>query len=231
MKKLIPFIIVISLVISCGKTHKGNMTVKGNIDGLKKGTVYLQKYVDTLLVAVDSIQLSGDPNFILADNVESPEIYFLTINEVPGENIPFFGEKGEIIITTKLSKLEYSSKITGSKNQDLLEEYESMASKFQDKQLDFIKEKFEAQRDSDSDLVLEIETAENNLVKRKYLYTANFALVHPNQEVSPYLALTELYYANVKLLDTVNNSLTKKVKASKYGVQLDKFIKNIKDNK
>lgn len=228
MKKLLPLFIVLSLVISCGKSHEGSMLVKGNIDGLKKGTIYLQKYVDTLLVSVDSIQLNGESDFILADNVLSAEIYYLAINEVPEKSISFFGEKGEITITSKLPKLEYSAKITGSKNQDLLDEYNEMSSKFTGKQLDNIKAKFEAQKDSNEELLAEVEKSENNLVKRKYLYTANFAMTHPDAEVSPYLAITELYYANVKLLDTVNNSLSKRVKATKYGEQLDEFIKNIK---
>lgn len=229
MKKLIPYIIVISLVISCGKSHQGTMLVNGNIDGLKKGTVYLQKYVDTLLVAVDSVQLNGVSNFTLADDIESPEIYYLAINEIPDESILFFGEKGEITITSKLSRFQYSAEIKGSSNQELLEEFQDMAVQFKNKQLDYIKEKFLAQKENDSELVLETEKAENNLLKRKYLYTTNFALLHKDKEVAPYLALTELYYANVKLLDTVNNSLTKPVKASKYGLQLDDFIKNIKE--
>lgn len=228
MKKLLPLFIVLSLVISCGKSHKGTMLVKGNIDGLKKGTIYLQKYVDTLLVSVDSIQLNGESNFTLADDVLSPEIYYLAINEVPDENISFFGEKGEITITSKLPKLEYSAKITGSKNQKLLEEYNEMASKFNNKQLDYIKEKFDAQLIEDQEQLMKTEANEKSLLKRKYLYTANFALMHKDAVVSPYLALTELYYANVKLLDTVNNSLSKNVKASKYGVQLDEFIGKIK---
>lgn len=228
MKKIISVLIIVLVVISCGKSHEGSMLVKGNIDGLKKGTVYLQKYIDTLLVAVDSIQLNGESNFILADDVESPEIYFIAINEVPDENISFFGEKGEITITSKLPRLQYSAKITGSTNQDLLEEYNEMASKFNGKQLDFIKDKFEAQKNKNEEQLIEVEKNENNLLKRKYLYTANFAMTHPNAEVSPYLAITELYYANVKLLDTVHNSLSKQVKASKYGEQLTEFIKNIK---
>ena len=228
MKKLLPLFIILSLVISCGKSHQGTMLVKGNIDGLKKGTIYLQKYVDTLLVSVDSIQLDGESSFILADDILSSEIYFLTINEVPDESIFFFGEKGEITITSKLPKLEYSAKITGSKNQDLLEEYNEMASKFSNKQLDYIKDKFEAQKIEDQELLAKTEANEKNLLKRKYLYTANFALMNKDSEVSPYLALTELYYANIKLLDTVNNSLSKRVKATKYGIQLNEFIDKIK---
>jgi len=229
MKKLLPYIIVISLVISCGKSHQGTMLVKGNIDGLKKGTVYLQKFVDTLLTPVDSIQLNGESNFILADDIISPEMYYITINEVPNESLQFFGEKGEISINTRLEKFTYSAKITGSENQLLYKEYGDMIKKFNNQQLDFIKDKFIAQKDNDSEMALEMEKNEENLLKRKYLYTTNFALLHKDKEVAPYLALTELYYANIKLLDTVNNSLTKQVKLSKYGKKLDEFIKNIKE--
>ena len=230
MKKILPYIIIISLVISCGKSHEGTMIINGNIDGLKKGTIYLQKHVDSLIVAVDSIQLNGVSNFVLADEIESPEIYYLSLNEMPDEVIPFFGEKGEITISTKLPKFEYSAKITGSKNQDLLDEYREMIQKFNGQQLDYIKEKIEATQANDPELIVEIENNEDKLQKRKYLYTANFAIVHSDQEVAPYLALTELFYANVKLLDTVNNSLSKPVKASKYGIELNNFIKNIKEN-
>ena len=41
MKK-IPFLIFAFLVIACGKKEK-YLTVKANIEGLKKGTVYLKK--------------------------------------------------------------------------------------------------------------------------------------------------------------------------------------------
>ena len=52
---------------------------------------------------------------------------------------------------------------------------------------------------------------------------------HKDSEVSPYLALTQIYDANVKWLDTINNSLTPKVKASKYGKELQRFIDDIKN--
>ena len=47
--------------------------------------------------------------------------------------------------------------------------------------------------------------------------------------MAPLIALTELNYANLKLLDTVNNSLSKKIKKSKYGIELEKFIQRIKN--
>jgi hypothetical protein len=228
MKKLIGSLLIISLLISCNNKKNGNMVVHGTIDGLKKGTVYLQKLKDTVLVSVDSVSLNGINTFTLTDNVKSPEIYNLTLSEKPEEKISFFGEKGEITITTKLSKFVVGAKIKGSKNQDLLEEHKAMLKKFNDKQLDLIKEKFDAQKNNDSELLAKTEKEEQSLIKRKYLYATNFAIQHGKFEVAPYIALTDLYYANIKLLDTVNNSLSKKIKKSKYGLELSKFIKNIK---
>lgn len=230
MKKLIGSLLIISVLVSCNSKKNGNMIVHGTIDGLKKGTVYLEKLKDTTLIAVDSVSLNGTNTFTLTDNVESPEVYNLTLSEKPDETISFFGEKGEITINTKLSKFSIGAKIKGSKNQELLEEHKTMLKKFNDKQLDLLKEKFDAKKNNDSELLAKIEKEENNLVKRKYLYTTNFAIQHGKFEVAPYIALTDLYYANVKLLDTVNNSLSKKVKKSKYGLELKKFIKNIKKN-
>jgi len=228
MKKIIGFILIVTLLISCNKSKNGNMVVKGTIDGLKKGTVYLQKIKDTVLVSVDSVQLNGELTFLLQDDVESPEIYFLTLDKQVGERISFFGEKGEILITSKLSKFSTSAKIKGSVNQGLLDEHNTMAQQFNGKKLDMVVEKFEAQKIKDTALLSKIAKDEKSLIRRKYLYTTNFAVLNAAHEVAPYLALTELYNANIKLLDTINNSLSQKVKTSKYGLELDKFIKDIK---
>lgn len=228
MKKIISYIVLITLLISCGKTKNGSLIVKGNIDGLKKGTLYLQKFKDTLLVSVDSIYLNGESNFILTDEIINPEIYYVSLND--NEKISFFGEKGEITITTKLSKFVTSAKITGSKNQQLLEDHEAIARKYSGKQLDLLKEKFEAQKNNDTTLLSKLKKEEDNLIKRKYYYSTNFAVTNAKFEVAPYIALTELYYANIRLLDTINNSLSKKVKASKYGLKLEDFVKSIKEN-
>ena len=228
MKKIIGFVVIVTLLISCNKSKTGNMVVKGTINGLKKGTVYLQKIKDTLVVSVDSVQLNGELTFSLHDDVESPEIYFLTLDKKAGERISFFGEKGEIIITSKLSKFSTSAKIIGSVNQGLLDEHNTMVQQFNGKKLDMVVEKFEAQKINDTALVSKIDKEEKSLIRRKYLYTTNFAVLNAANEVAPYLALTDLYNANIKLLDTINNSLSQKVKTSKYGLKLDKYIKDIK---
>ncbi len=230
MKQVFFFIAIIIFLISCEKNHKGNMIVQGNIKGLKKGTLYLKKLSDTLFVSVDSIQLDGESNFILSDEVKSPEMYYLTLKENPNEIISFFGEKGKFSINTKLSKFEISAKITGLKNQKLLEEYNSMMSRFKISQLDIVKDRLEVQIGKSDKTLEEIDNDEKNLLKRKYLYIINFALTNTDSEIAPYLTLNELYNANIIYLDSINNSLSKKVKKSKYAIQLNDFILEIKEN-
>jgi len=64
----------------------------------------------------------------------------------------------------------------------------------------------------------------DNLIKRKYLFAINFALTNKDKEIAPYIALSEVYDANIKYLDTINNALTPKVAKSKYGKMLSEYI-------
>lgn len=230
MKNIFKYIVVALLIVSCGKNKTGNMTVKGTVKGLKKGTVYLQKMKDTTIISVDSVFVEGENTFTLTDHVESPEMYYLQLGHSEDKIIPFFGEKGEITISTKLDKFEFAAEISGSENQKLLDEHREMMIQFNNKQLDFIKAKYEAQIEKNDSLVNAIEKDEESLLRRKIYYTVNYAVNHKDNEIAPYLALAELNYANVKLLDTINNSLTKKIKASKYGTALNEFIAKIKKN-
>ncbi len=228
MKKIIKVVFIGLMVFSCSDKKENTMFVQGEVKNLKKGTLYLQKMKDTLAVTVDSIALDGVNTFTLSDEVESPELYFLSLDKSPSKQITFFGEKGTITINTKLDKFRFGATINGLTNQQLLDEYNEMKRKFNDKRLDLIKADFEVKGSQDSIKIDSVRNLINGLIKRRYYYTTNFAVNHSDNEVAPYLALTELFDANIALLDTINNTLTPKVKASKYGKALEKFIAGIK---
>lgn len=80
MNKIITVVIAALLILACSSKKNGNMIVKGNIKGLKKGTLYLQKMNDTAIVSIDSMNVYGDGNFTLTDNVDSPVMYYLTFD-------------------------------------------------------------------------------------------------------------------------------------------------------
>jgi len=228
MKK-IAFIFLLTILFSCNKTTP-DLTVKVTINGLKKGTVYLIKAEDSLIVTVDSLVINGEDPIELHSNLESPEMFFLQLNKNTSqdENISFFADKGITEINTSVKNFAYDAKIKGSKQQKVLEDYLLLMSRINDRRLDLIKDEFEAKRDNDSLQIEAIRDAYKSLLKTKYLQTVNFAILNKDSEAAPYIALTEISNARIKWLDTINNVLTPKVKASKYGQELELFISNRK---
>ncbi|WMI65885.1 DUF4369 domain-containing protein [Aestuariibaculum sp. YM273] len=228
MKK-IAFLILALSIISCGK-EQHDLTVKTNIKGLKKGTVYLKKIQDTALVTVDSVVVNGNSELELHSTIESPEMFFLYLNKNTAENerISFFADKGITEINTTVKNFAVDAKIKGSEQQKVLESYNDMISRLNYQNLDLIKASFEAKKENDQEKIDSLDKMSQNLIKRRYLFTVNFALNNKNSEVAPYLALSEIYNAKINLLDTINNSLSENVKMSKYGKELQSFIDKIK---
>jgi hypothetical protein len=232
MKKILLIGFVSLLIASCSTSKKeGNMIINGQITGLKKGTLYLQKMKDTLLVTVDSVALLGTDVFRLSDDVTSPELYYLTFSgNTANKYLLFFGEAGNITINDDITKFGIDPKITGSKNQELLDGYNSIAKRYNDQNLDLIKQGFVAQQLKNKDSIDLVDKKANSLLRRRILFATNYAVSNADYEVAPYIALTALSNANIKLLDTVNNSLSESVKNSIYGKKLANFIATIKKN-
>ncbi len=224
--------IIASLAIAltnCSSPKKGNVTIIGNIKGLKKGTVYLQKIQDTLLINLDSVKIDGNSEFILKAEVKEPEVHYLYLDKKDGaqynDRIDFFAEPGEITITTTLNHFEKDIKvISQGKNQKKYEEYKKMKLRFDERNLRLIKENFEASKQNDDEKLIENDEAYKKLMRQKYLYTINFAVFNKKLEVAPYVTLNEIYDANIKYLDTIAKSISPKVKKSLYGKQLIKYI-------
>lgn len=225
MKKLALVFVLVSL-ISCGKDP--DLIVKGHVKGLKKGTVYLEKEKDSSITIVDSVSLNGVSEFELQSDLESPEAFYLRLDKNNSKEnntrIVFFADKGVTEINTTLKNFVTDAKITGSTQQKLYEDFLKVITRYNEKNLDLIKENFDAKKANDSAKIEASTKAMNNLTKSRYLYVVNFAVNNKDSEVAPYLALTEVYDAQIKWLDTINNALTPKVKASKYGKALDGYL-------
>lgn len=223
-------VLVFATIISC-TTKESNLSITGQVQGLKRGKLYLQKIEDTTLVSIDSLIVEGDSNFEFDVMLKSPQIHYLYLDKLDNsefdDRITFFAEEGEMTIDAKLKTFE-EAKISGSKNHDKLVDFNSIMKRFNKENLDLIKADFEAQKAQDQDAILEIGKKFDNNLKRRYLYTVNFALNNKDFEVAPYLAVTEVFDANIKYLDTIYNNLTPKVKKSLYGKQLKDLIKERK---
>jgi len=228
MKKIGLLLLGALAVIACSKENENTMYVKTTVKGLKKGTFYLQKQIDSMIVSVDSISVDGTEEFLMTDEVISPEMYYLTLAN-SSKRISFFGEKDTVTIVSQLNNFALKAIVKGSVNQDLLTSFSDMQQDFNNQKLDLIKEEFEARKSGSQDSIDLVAGKLKKWQRKRYLYMTNFAVKNSNYEVAPYVALTELVNANIKLLDTVNNSMSPEVRASKYGQQLVQFVEEIKN--
>ncbi len=229
MKKLLLALISIALMSSCEdkKTPK-NFVLNGNIKGLKKGTLYIQRIVDTTLVAIDTIKINGDSQFVTEFDLKSPEMLYLFLDRGVSNsidnNISFFAEEGTLKLETSLDFFTADVIITGSKNQELYDSYRKVISKYNNQDLDLVELKFKAYKEKNTIEVAKIQNKQDALLKTKYLYTTNFAVNNGDYEVAPYIAISDIYDINLKYLDTIQKRMSPKVAKSLYGKKLTNYI-------
>lgn len=229
MRNLLFIVFSLVLLVSCSeKKSDKNFVLSGNIKGLKNGTLYIQRIKDTVLVPIDTIKIDGDSHFTSAFNLDSPEMLYLFLDRGVtnslDNNISFFAEKGNMNIETTLDYFTADAKITGSKNQELYDEYKKVMSRYIDQDLALVEKKFKAYKAGKMDEVTKMEEQQKAILKRKYLYTANFAVNNGKHEVAPYVALAEIYDIQLKYLDTIQKAMSPKVAQSLYGKKLNAFI-------
>ncbi len=227
MKSYFSAILLVLLVFtSCAPEHEMKLT--GAVDGLKKGTLILQKIEDSTLVSVDSIQMTGDENFSFSVSVASPQVHYLYLRlkngDLMDERIPFFAEEGELTINTTLEDFGTEYTITGSKNQKKLEEYKKLMQRYANKNLDVISLKLKAMAEKNDSVYNRLQKQEESVLRSKYLASVNYALANKELEIAPYIMVYETEGLTKKYLDTVYNALPQNIKNSKYGTDLESLL-------
>jgi len=204
------------------------MSVNGKIDGLRKGDLYLQKFVDSVFISIDSTEVNDEFEFNMGIPIDEPDIYYLYLDKLDGDSlndrIKFFGDIGEITINTRVNTFDSTAEILGSDNQILMEEYISIIRKFNLENLDLLEIYYNSQINGNNKRFDSVNDAINNLIKRKYLYSLNFATTNANYEISPYILTTEVPDANKELLKQVYDKFNDSIRVSKYGKLLMEII-------
>tara|TARA_B100000586_G_scaffold38337_1_gene24606 strand:+ start:246 stop:866 length:621 start_codon:yes stop_codon:yes gene_type:complete len=206
------------------------MSVSGKIDGLRKGKLYLQQFVDSVFISIDSTKVNNEFEFNLSTSINEPDIYYLYLDKFDGDSlndrIKFFGNSGEIVINSRLKTFDTNAEILGSDNQTLMEEYMSIIRKFNLENLDLLEIYYDSQINGNNKRFDSVNDAINNLIKRKYLYSLNFATTNADYEISPFIVTTEVPDANKELLKQVYDKFNDSIKVSKYGKLLMEIISN-----
>jgi hypothetical protein len=231
INKILLIVLSITIIYGCNNSESNNyMLVSGKIDGLRKGKLYLQQFVDSVFVSIDSTVVNNEFEFNLGTEIIEPDIYYLYLDKVDGDSvndrIKFFGDTGEITINSRLITFDTNAEISGSKNQTLMEEYRLIIRKFNLENLDLLEIYYDSQINGNNKRFDSVNDAIDNLIKRKYLYSLNFATTNSDYEISPFILTTEVPDANKELLKQVYDKFNDSIKVSKYGKLLMEIISN-----
>lgn len=221
MKKIIYLGFIALIWSSCQKIEpQPQLQLSGTITGLKKGTLYVQRWGDSTLVNLDTLYIDGREDFELQLDLKEPEMLQLLLDRgathSKDDQLPFFAEPGHMRINTSLEAFS-AGKITGSVNQKMYEEFKTVNNRFNDQDLTLIQQGFKAYQDKNQQQIEQVTQAQKEVLKRRYLYAVNFALNHRNRAVSPYVVLTEIPNVGLSYLDTIQKSWPEHIRTSLYG--------------
>ncbi len=227
MNKYLTILTVLILFTACS-SNEDKMTLTGNVKGLKKGTLLLQKIQDSVLVSIDSVLVNGNSLFSFKETILEPEIYYLNVRLENGilkdDRISFFAESNPINISTTLTNFAIDAKVTGSNNQEKYKTYKKIIDRYSDRNLELIEQSFEAKKEGNDSLANKLDSTQKSILAKKYLATISFALSNKDFEISPYLMVSHVNDTKLVYLDSVYNNLTPKIKDSKYGKDLESLI-------
>ena len=229
MKTYIKYLFFL-IFLKCTNDVNKNLNISGSIKGLRKGKLYLQKYInDTILINIDSLKIEGVENFEFNDSLSEAQFYFLTLKkdetDTTLQKIPFFAEKGKIKIDTRLNTFLSSAKVDGSENQKLWDEYLMVMRKFNNQNIELVKDYLDKKGEFDFKNRDELFNKKNSLITRKkVLFSLNFAMNNSDKEISAYIGVYELNNVSRKYLDSLYSKLDSEIKNSFYGKKLKKKL-------
>lgn len=233
MKKVLFLIIGLTLMSSCSNSNSNNFSVSGTIDGVKVGKIYLQRLQDSVLIDVDSAQFNGNSDYTLMTDLDQTEIMYLHLDVKDGtdfnDRLLFFAEDTTMTINSSWDKFEKDAVISGSKNQDIYTVYKKNNDQLNKVYTDLVKRSMSLTDETRTAAISDsINTAYDKYLRKKVLYAINYAQLHKEKEVAPYILVSEASEANPILLDSVFQKMPKKIQTTVYGKQLSELINNSK---
>jgi peroxiredoxin len=217
MRNVIAILALALTVLSC-HTAKDEFLIKGTIEGVDKGKVYLQKIVEGQPQGLDTAEVV-DGKFTFKGKLEVPDMRILRLNE-RDYFAQFFLDNSTVTIKAKKDSLR-NTQITGSPTQDIFKLYMAEMEKF-GKDAGALQEKFRNAMVSGN-----TQDAENAkidyqaMLDNNKVYTKNFIKEHPNSVVSAFITVARLAdQIDDNELDSIISLLSPEISNSEYVIKL-----------
>lgn len=217
MRKIIAILGLALAIISC-QSGKNEYSIKGSIEGVETGKVYLLKLVDGRPVGTDTAEVVGG-KFTFQGKMELPDIRILRLND-QDYFAQFFLENAKIKVQAKVDSLR-ATKITGSASQDIFQVYIDEMERL-NKDVMALQEKFQsASASGNMDEAEKARIEYQAMMDNNKVYTKNFVNENSNSVVSAYIALVQLSnQVDGSELDALISKFPAEIGASEYVIKL-----------
>ncbi|SEH84378.1 Thiol-disulfide isomerase or thioredoxin [Paenimyroides aquimaris] len=237
MKKFFALAFTAAVLVSC---NKDGYTINGEVKGFEDGTkVYINKQDENGFTKIDSTVVKG--GLFEFKNSKAPEVdlYFIELDTTKMFMYPMVLEKGEIKFSFDKANQE-STKVTGTKNNDLMTSYNEEALKMQkeiQKEMqDFEQQNqaafIEAQQKGDQ-LTIQSLREQVSKIQEKYVdFNKNFISTNKDSYIS-LLLLTQLAMSDALTTEEIKNyynAFDASVKDTKKGKEFADNLKKIEEN-
>ncbi|MGV9003578.1 redoxin domain-containing protein [Flavobacterium sp.] len=235
MKKIALFLAVALVAISC--KNKEEYTISGSIDGMKSGTVYLEKLSENGMstIAVDTVKVL-DGKFEIKGKALEPSIHFIQIDKLEGK-VLFILENGDIDITVDKDSV-FKSKMGGTYSNDEFYTFNEQLAKLQKKsqgkivkfQQENMAKMTEAQKNNDTIVMNSLRNEIKALRSESTGFMNSYPKTHPKSFISILLLENMLNNPDIKITDVEKtfNSLEESLKKSTAGKKVTETIASLK---
>lgn len=225
MRNVIAIFVFALMVFSC-QMAKDEFSIKGSIEGVETGKIYLQKLVEGQPQSIDTADVV-DGKFTFKGKIETPDLRLLRLNEEE-YLAPFFLDNSSITVTAKKDSLRIST-YKGSPTQDIFQIYMTEVEKL-NKDMMALQAKFQnAMSTGNADEADKAQIDRQAMLDNNLFYTKNFVKEHKNSVVSAYITLAMLAgQVDGTELDSIVSKFTPEISTSEYVIKLKEMIQEQK---
>jgi peroxiredoxin len=222
MKRSILFFVIISMLSFTVKAQDSAFTIKGKLEKIKSGTIYLSIYEDAKTLK-DSTSIK-DGNFKFSGFVTSPFFATLTMPEKKDDYFTFYIEPANMLVLGRADSLKLLS-IKGSHVNDddkMLKERLKSVSKWESANSKIYEA---AYKEKNKQVMDSLDEVDNKILLEKRKVVADFVKDHP-ASMRAAMAITEnfRYYAEASDVEPLYNYLDEKIKKSPKGKEIKQMI-------
>lgn len=223
MKKFVLLFTILITILSCNSDSKG-YTINAKIDGVEDGKIVtLKRFENNKPITVDTTRVKQG-SFTFKGSTEIPDIHAFYIQNVRG-SLPFILENKKLNFTMYKDSLAVS-KIEGSKENDIAQEFMNGVKKIRNEATALKKELRQAQKDQDTVFLSSYSNKMNVLKEKNTKFTISY-IKENNTSLFAVLLLENLMLnkaMSIKEVNEIYNSFTANLHESPPGKRISEKV-------